>query len=158
MINIPLTRGKVATIDEVDQDLVNFKWRAHPGTNGIFYAVREVKVGGKRIHIWMHQIVLIRLLHLNLWPIGLETDHKDRDGLNNRRGNLVLVTHSQNQQNAGLSKANTSGVRGVSWNNERQKWFAYIRVDHHLIGLGSYKNFEDAVQARKLGEEKYWCL
>ena len=51
-------------------------------------------------------------------PVGMETDHRDRDGLNNRRSNLRNATIAQNRSNAAISADNTSGVKGVC----RDKW------------------------------------
>lgn len=54
------------------------------------------------------------------------------------------------------SAANTSGVRGVSFDKKRNKWCAIIifqRKKHHL---GLYSDFEDAVKARHSAEEKFF--
>ena len=51
---------------------------------------------------------------------------------------------------------NTSGVRGVFFNNRTQKWRAMLcfkGINHYL---GEYKDINDAIEARKLGEEKYF--
>ena len=50
---------------------------------------------------------------------------------------------------------NTSGVKGVSWNNGRESWEAYIGIHGKRIHLGRYTKFEDAVKARKRAEEEY---
>lgn len=50
----------------------------------------------------------------------------------------------------------SSGVKGVFFNNRTQKWRAMLRfkgVNHYL---GEYKDFSEAVRARKSGEEKYF--
>lgn len=52
--------------------------------------------------------------------------------------------------------SNTSGVRGVSWSKRDSKWEAYIKFRGRQYHLGHYKKFEDAVKARKLGEERYF--
>lgn len=51
---------------------------------------------------------------------------------------------------------NTSGVKGVSWNKEKEAWDAYIGIHGKRIRLGRYENFEDAVKARKRAEEEYY--
>lgn len=51
---------------------------------------------------------------------------------------------------------NTSGVKGVSWNKEKEAWDAYINIHGKRIRLGRYTKFEDAVKARKRAEEEYF--
>src|SRR5258708_16286059 len=45
------------------------------------------------------------------------TDHVNRDGLDNRRCNLRPATGSQNAANKGRQSNNTSGFKGVNWND-----------------------------------------
>ena len=52
--------------------------------------------------------------------------------------------------------ANTSGVRGVIWNKRTQKWRAMIVFQRKSYYLGEYREFSDAVKARKEAEEKYY--
>lgn len=51
--------------------------------------------------------------------------------------------------------SNTSGHTGVYWNAKSQKWTAQITFKRKTYYLGSYKNIEDAVKARKTGEEMH---
>lgn len=51
---------------------------------------------------------------------------------------------------------NTSGVKGVSWNKEKEAWDAYIGIHRRRIRLGRYAKFEDAVKARRRAEEEYY--
>ena len=53
-------------------------------------------------------------------------------------------------------KNNTSGVKGVSWCKEREKWEVYLNVHGKRIRLGRYQNLEDAIRARKSAEEQYY--
>lgn len=87
-----------------------------------------------------------------------EIDHKLGEATrnDNRKCNLRISTKSQNMMNVGLKSNNKSGVTGVIWHKKRNKWRAYIRINGKQIELGFYDKFEDAVKARKNGEDKYF--
>ena len=42
------------------------------------------------------------------------------------------------------------------WRKDSKKWRAYITVDKKRINLGTYDRIEEALEARKTAEEKYW--
>lgn len=86
-------------------------------------------------------------------PRGYEVDHINQDTFDNRRCNLRIVTHQQNQINQPPQRNNTSGCSGVNWHKSRNKWRARIKVKGQEICLGYYKVFEDAVAARNAGME-----
>lgn len=52
--------------------------------------------------------------------------------------------------------SNTSGVKGVYWGKKAKKWIAQIRFQRKTIYLGSFANKQDAINARKEAEEKYF--
>lgn len=54
------------------------------------------------------------------------------------------------------TKANKSGAVGVNWDKSRNKWQASIRFRGRKYALGRFDNFDDAVEARKEGERKYF--
>jgi len=85
------------------------------------------------------------------YPENCEIDHIDLDRLNNRRNNLRLVSHQQNQCNQPIQKNNTSGVSGVSYYKPREKYRARIKINQHDIHLGYFATFLEAVQARNIG-------
>ena len=91
-------------------------------------------------------------------PKGLYVDHIGGDDTvnDNRKSNLRITTNSQNLMNRSLQKNNTSGVVGVSWNKRSSKWEAYIKVNQKQIHLGRYAIKEDAINARKMAERKYF--
>ena len=74
----------------------------------------------------------------------------------NRKENLRIVTNQQNAMNQSLRKNNTSGVTGVNYEKQRGLWRARIKVNYKNIELGYYENKEDAIQARREAEEKYF--
>ena len=72
-------------------------------------------------------------------------DHVDGDPSNNRPDNLREATQSQNQVNAKKNmRSNTSGLRGVYWDDQRDKWHAGIMVDYCRFHLG---RFDDPIVA-----------
>lgn len=96
------------------------------------------------------------LFHRLLFPDSITVDHITHNIKDNRKCNLRIATQSQNNINRGIMKNNTSGVTGVYWHKKEKRWVARIRVNKKLIYLGSFVNFDDAVKARKDGEEKYF--
>ena len=90
-------------------------------------------------------------------PEGYEVDHINGNVLDNRRGNLRLVTHSQNCKNK-KQYTNSSYHMGVSYRKDRpsKPWCSQIIVDGKRIGLGQYKTKEEALQVRLEAEKKYY--
>jgi len=99
-------------------------------------------------------------IYLHRWlmnpPKNLKVDHINHDTLDNRRSNLRVCTNAENMRNATIRSNNTSGVTGVSWVIPISKWVARIRVNKIDIQIGCFKDFEDAVTARKRAEEQYF--
>lgn len=75
-------------------------------------------------------------------------DHIDRNRLNNKWSNLREVSQSCNLQNCNLRKNNTSGINGVSWHKNKNKWVSYIVINYETKHIGIFDNFNDAVMAR----------
>lgn len=102
-----------------------------------------------RVHIDAGRYYAHRLAWLYVygeWPL-LHLDHINHDPLDNRIANLRQVTVSQNVQNSRVSKANTSGQRGVSLDRRRGRWCAYIFLNRRKHHIGCYDTFEAAAQA-----------
>ena len=143
MKRIPLTRGKFALVDDRDfMRVAQFKWSAI--WNGhTWYASRSVGKRPNRQQMLMHRFILAL-------PIGRtpQADHRNLNGLDNRRRNLRPATPSQNNANTRYRK-NKSGFKGVSWHNRDHLWVARIRVHPKRILLGYFKSAKDAAQAYK---------
>ena len=92
---------------------------------------------------------------MNLDDSRLEVDHINGDKWDNRKCNLRIVTHADNMKNRKLDKRNKSGYTGVK-ETKTGTWNAQIYCDGKYINLGTYKTKEEAVKARKSGEEKYF--
>lgn len=83
-------------------------------------------------------------------------DHINQNKADNRKCNLRIVNHSQNNMNKPMPKNNTSGYVGVNYHKKNRKWTASISVNRHQIYLGSFEMIQDAIEARKKAEEKYF--
>lgn len=139
-MDIQLTQGQVAVIDDVDADLAAFKRYAHRDEK-TFYAQREIRrPGGSRKIERLHQVIARRM------GIVGAPDHIDGNGLNNRRSNLRQASDSQQAAHRGLQVNNTSGYKGVSWRKDVAKWQAQIQVNGKRRHLGY---FADPIEAAK---------
>ena len=83
-------------------------------------------------------------------------DHKDRNALNNRKCNLRPCTVSQNCMNRSKRKDNTSGVIGILWKKDVNKWQARINENKKRKSLGYFSNKNDAIKARLEAEKRIY--
>ena len=90
------------------------------------------------------------LMHRCLFPISSDyvIDHINHKPYDNRKCNLRVCTHAQNCRN--------KKVVGVYFDKNRNRYEAYITVNKKRHHIGWYKNFDDAIKARKEAEEKYF--
>ena len=137
---IPLTQGKVAIVDAADYEaLAQFKW--HVGKYKGFkssYALRHAPTdNGKRYVVRMHRQILNAATDVHV-------DHRDGNGLNNRRDNLRAATPSQNQYNQKAHANNTAGFKGVSFDKRIGKWSARIQVSKRGLWIGYFGTSEEA--------------
>lgn len=88
-------------------------------------------------------------------PPGMEIDHIDHDELNNKISNLRLVSRTENMRNRSLSKNNTSGVNGVSWDKVNNKWRVSFTTDGKTRTVGRFEDLDSAIQCRKGLERAY---
>lgn len=93
------------------------------------------------------------LIIYGVWPN--EIDHINGNRTDNRIINLRDVTRSENMRNLSLSKANSSGIVGISKVQRDGTWLAQIGINGKVIRLGNYKSFEEACSARRSAELKY---
>lgn len=84
-----------------------------------------------------------------------EIDHINGDRADNRWSNLRSVTGSENNRNTQIRANNKSGVMGVCWHKQSQKWAAKIRIDGRGMHLGTFPTIEEATAARKAAERRF---
>ena len=83
-------------------------------------------------------------------------DHINHNVLDNRKNNLRICGVRENSINKCKMSNNTSGITGVYWKKDRNKWGARIVVNGKCIYLGYFVNKEDAIKIRKEAEVKYF--
>lgn len=130
MTFISLGQDKTAIISEHDVKLVRqYTWRAFK--NGkIWYARARL---GQRV-ILMHRLIMG-------FP-SFRLDHRNRNGLDNRRSNLREATRSQNGANQ-----KRGSFKGVCWHRRDQYWQAQIEKNGRAYWLGYFSTRAAAKRA-----------
>jgi len=127
-----------ALIDIEDVTLVkNYKWCID-----YFGYVINKKEGS------LHRLVL-KNQSRNIKP-----DHINRNKLDCRKHNLREVSHSSNIHNSKMWSHNTSGTTGVWWDCVHLRWVAGIKINGKMKYLGTHRDIQDAINARKKGEKE----
>ncbi len=133
---VPLPNSEFAIIDAADAPLVSWaNWSA--SGKGVRYAVTVVKKNGKNRYLRMHGVIL------GLTDERL-TDHKDGNGLNNRRSNLRPATTHENAANRIRQNISASGFKGVHWDERTGRIYAYVKKHGKTTYLGYFTTREEA--------------
>jgi hypothetical protein len=133
---IPLTQGKSTIVDDEDYEMIiesGYKWLTSK-SHGNYYALGF----NNGDHMLMHRLILKPASGVNL-------DHKNRNGLDNRRANLRIATNGQNQANS--KTRSKSGYRGAYKRKDCSSYQASITVNRKVIKLGNYSKVKDAARA-----------
>lgn len=152
VVEIPLTRGKVALLDAWHAPFFQqWTWyaRERRGAWGsIWYATTNwLRPTGSYRTVGMHQVIAF----LRGWEI---TDHINGDGLDNRMENLRRATLHQNPQNRRLSPNNKYGCPGIS-TTKHGRFTVQIHAHGRKITLGTFDTLDEAIQARRDGEMQF---
>jgi hypothetical protein len=142
--------GETVFVDAADLHIVDgYNWRISRRPNGRAYA--RARVGEQTIY--MHRLI-------DGTPAGMETDHRNGNGLDNRRTNLRTATRVQNSANVPKrrreSSRMTSRYKGVSWDRVRGCWRANARIDGRQWFLGRYADEADAARAYNAAALSVW--
>ncbi len=150
MREIPLTRDKVALVDDEDfSKVAKYRWHAlkSPKT---WYATANIPGSNPRKKISMHRLILGLANPKDI------TDHKDHNGLNNQKANLRICTNAENRRNI-LKDITTkrSIYKGVSYGsrNRIRATIRHNKIKHHL---GYFKTEEAAALAYNEAAKYYF--
>lgn len=139
------TDGYTFLVDDADDALlVGLNCWTLPGTGNTRY-----------VQVWIPQQKILTSLHRLIAGInGLDVDHRDGDGLNNRRLNLRPANESQNGANRGISKNNSSGFKGVSI--RKSSFLVHIQVLGKKMHVGCYRTPREAALAYDIAATKHF--
>lgn len=104
------------------------------------YACRCFHSGGKSNQIYLHREVMKN-------PEGLEVDHINHNGLDNRKENLRICTHQENLFNKSKQRYGSSKYKGVSFCKYNNKWIARISDNGKYRHIGQYFSEIEAANA-----------
>jgi hypothetical protein len=148
MKEIKLSNGMVAIVDDSDYEKVkDFHWYAHRGYTTC-YAYCDKMKGGIKKRIIMHRLLMNP-------PKGSVVDHINRNGLDNRQGNLRCCRGGLNVA-SGIFPEPRSGYRGVAKGKKDKKWRARIEVKGKVILLGAFTTAKLAAKAYDSAARKYF--
>lgn len=138
-VEVPLSRGYVAIVDAEDADRVlAHKWSLKLSRQTAYARRRVRQPDGTYVSQSLHQFLTGYKL----------TDHRNGDGLDNRRSNLREATPIENGRNCSKRPHNTSGFKGVTWHKLRHKWMAQIKPGGEKNRcLGYFPTAEEAARA-----------
>jgi hypothetical protein len=118
----------VALIDDQDLAIVSgYAWHAIKVGKTWYAATNPPGGRGPRgTKLLMHRLIY------GAAP-NVEIDHESMDGLDNRRQNLRVATHTEQMRHRGPQRGKRSRYKGVVWDRRAQRWRARIFVNGRYI-------------------------
>lgn len=138
VVVIPLSSGAHTIVDAADfPKVAGYPW--YESSNGRHTSYAYCGIGGRyhRKHFALHRFLLNP-------PRDMVVDHINRNGLDNRRCNLRVLTLSQNLMN---SPSITGGYKGAHYCKRTGRWSANIMKDGKNYWLGRHDTAEEAARA-----------
>ena len=156
----PMTQKQLKALLHYDPETGVFTWKENRGLR-LLKGVRAGWItdkGHRRIRVMGKSYRGGRLAFFYMtgrFPV-CQVDHENRIPDDDTWSNLREATYTQNSQNQGLSRVNTSGVRGVSWFKPTSKWVACIGVGGKKKTLGYFGSIAEAEVCRANAEQRYF--
>lgn len=159
-INPDISHAQLKAMLTYDPETGIVVWRINPGNGSkageVAGSVRKdgyalMTVCGR--HVLVHRVAWFYMT--GEWPPD-KVDHKDTNRSNNRWKNLRSANGNQNKANGFKYKSNTSGLKGVSWHSQCEKWNARIGINGHVKSLGVFDCRAAAGFAYQIAADKHF--
>jgi len=153
IIKSPKHGQKICLIDKEDYDKVkDYRWYLMANYNYQNNIKFYVQSESKGYHVKLHRLLI---------TTDKQVDHKNGNGLDNRKENLREATNLQNSQNKEKQnykgkKLITSKYKGVWWCKTYKTWVSQIGLNYKRISLGRFKTEIEAAQAYNEAAVKYF--
>jgi hypothetical protein len=114
--------------------------------------------GGRGITVCERWLNSFDNFYADLGPIPSEKHSLDRIDVNKNYepSNCRWATQSEQVRNSRVREKSVSGQKGVTFDKAVSKWASGISVNGKWKSLGRFLLLEDAIEARKQAEQKYW--
>jgi len=140
MVEIQLTHGYVAIIDEEDEGRVRqYRWRPLVQQLNVYAIARLPRLRGRQRTLYMHRLVVEA-------KRGERVSHRDRNGLHNTRANLDVrsVLRAGRRLPAGVRM---SKYQGVAWDAESGRWEVLLGPPGASVRIGLFSTEEEVARA-----------
>lgn len=125
-------------VDFEDSDIaIMGAYKTHPSSRTMYVRTQDRE--------YLHRVVMGRVLGRKLTRAE-KVDHINGNGLDNRRENLRVVTHSQNLANRKITSRTNNRFKGITQCKRTGKWQAKIMVNYKTIYLGTFASDIDAAK------------
>lgn len=136
-----------------------FRWRVKVARNTIIGSIAGTLTSAGYLQIRLlgrqpfygHRLAWLYVF--GTWPTD-EIDHIDGNPANNAWENLRAAMRQENCRNTARPSHNTSGIKGVSWDKQKQAWRAYIVVARKQTFLGYFAEKQNAADAYERAANK----
>jgi len=152
-----ITQEELKEILEYDRDSGLFVWKKSKGSKKAGEIAGSISGHGyivimiNKINYMAHRLAFL----YEYGYIPTQVDHDNQNRKDNRLANLNASDEKENMKNKTKYNNNRSGVAGVNWNKNANRWEARISIDGKRKSLGKFVEFSEAVNARKNAEVLY---
>lgn len=147
-----ISKGVKVKIDREDLERVSEKtWRVTKGTTGRPRVVTSIRTPEGIRNVTLGRFLMDPPKKKQVYP------RRFNEGLDYRKGNLVICTVKERQRLLSKRRVKTSSkFKGVSFSKADKKWKAGIEVNGKGINLGHFKDEKDAARAYNAAAKKFF--
>jgi hypothetical protein len=136
---IELTKGMATLVDADDYERLSKRNWCASWTGKSYIAKCGFSIDTVQYRVFMHRFIMA-------CPEGLFVDHINHNPLDNRKRNLRICTHAENNTNKRKQRITSSRFKGVT--KHGNGWIAQLKTEKGQY-LGFFKNEEDAFEEYK---------